>query len=239
MQMEIPAGGIGRKTEIFVGTATLLFLTVASFADRNSPKPQPADYPAHVNAGNVQLAADYLVHSISGLNETFFARDYLVFEVAFYPERAESYKVDTGNFTLRVNGKKGVIFPESPGLVAASIKYQDANIHPHAEGSVGLGDVTATVGRPAPVPRFPVDPTGVPNRHRLPPRAPETTNSNVPKEQHATVEEVIQQTALEDGEHHSAICGYLFFGYQGNVRKIKSIELLYQGRDGPITLRLR
>jgi hypothetical protein len=56
----------------------------------------------------------------------------------------------------------------------------------------------------------------------------------------ATLEEVLQQTALEDGEKSTAIAGHLFFAYSGSVKRLKSVELLYDsGADGVATLRLR
>jgi hypothetical protein len=54
------------------------------------------------------------------------------------------------------------------------------------------------------------------------------------------VDQVIKQTALEDGEKGGAVAGYLFFEYRENVKKIKSVELLYDDAiEGNATLRLR
>ena len=211
-------------------------------ADRITPKAAPTDYPVHTRIANVQIAADFLVHSILGSDrdQMFFARDFLVVEVAFYPEAGVHYRVDTPRFTLRLNGKKNVLSPESTGAVAYSIKYADPGAHPTVEAAGGLGGVLVGVGPPQQGPRFPTDPTGAPHPAQLPPRAPGTTDPNVPQSAHATLEEVIQQTALEDGEKSAAIAGYLFFAYSGNVKKLKSVELLYDaGAEGSATLRLQ
>lgn len=234
--MEIPSSRIARVATLY------LVLAAPLLADRISPKAQPSDYPAHTKTGRVEIAADYLVHSVlgAGHDEMLFARDYLVVEVAFYPEAGASYQVDTAKFTLRLNGKKDVLFPQVPGVVAYSMKHPESSTHPHLEAAAGLGDVTLGVGRPVPAPRFPNDTTGAPNPQRLPPQAPESTDrQNVPKTRPTTVEEVIQQTALENGEQHAAIAGYVFFAYQGNVKKIKSIELVYSDPAGISTLRLQ
>lgn len=227
------------QARIGLSSAACLVLAATLSADRITPKPQPADYPAHVKVGNIEIGADYLVHSFSSQKQAFFARDYLVFEVAFYPEKGTTYRTGASQFTLRLDGKKQVLFPQQPGIVAASMKYPDENAHPHLEAAAGLGDVVASVGRPAPVRRFPGDPTPT-QAPRVPPRAPEDTGrENVPKEQPATVEEVIQQTALEEGDQRAAISGYIFFAYPGNVKKIKSVELLYNDPAGTHALRLR
>ena len=227
---------------LFLLAAACAFSGEILQADRIGPKAHPEDYPAHARAAGVDIAADFLVHSFfgAGHDEMFFVRDYLVVEVAIYPRIGPSYVVDASQFTLRLNGKKDVLFPQSPGLVAYSGKYPDAETRPHLEAGAGVGDVTATVGRPVPVPRFPGDRTGTPNPQRLPPHAPETSDrQNVPKSEQTTPEEVILQTALEDGPQHAAIAGYLFFAYSGNVKKIKSVELVYRDPAGPTTLRLR
>ena len=211
-------------------------------ADRISPKAQPEDYPAHAKAAGIEIAADFLIHSFFGAehDQMFFVRDYLVVEVAVYPQAGASYRVDASQFTLRLDGKKDVLFPQSPGLVAYSAKYPDGDTRPRLEAGAGVGDVTATLGRPVPVPRFPGDRTGAPNPQRLPPQAPETSDRrNVPKTEQTTPEEVIRQTALEGGPQHAAIAGYLFFAYSGNLKKIKSVELVYRDPAGATTLRLR
>lgn len=223
--------------------ALFLLISCATLrADRVAPRPKPTDYPARVTVGPLDIAADYLVHSFFGSehDQMFFTADFLVVEVAFYPDSGRTYRVDTPKFSLRLNGKKGVLFPESPDTVAYTLKYADADRRPRVEAGAGRGDVMVAVGAPARVPRFPGDPTGGEYPQRQSPRVPDTTDPNVPKSVSATVDQVIKQTALEDGEKSGAVAGYLFFAYRENVKKIKSVELLYDDATGGIaTLRLR
>jgi hypothetical protein len=222
--------------------SVFLLLAMVLRADRITPKATPDDYPVHAKIGRVEIAADFLVHSIvgSGHDQMFFARDFLVVEVAFYPGPGVRSRVDTPKFTLRLNGKKNVLFPESASMVAYSMKFPDQSAHPGLEAAGGVGGVLVGVGPPQTGPRFPTDPTGAPYPNQLPPRAPGTTDPNVPQSARATLEEVLQQTALEDGEKTAAIAGYLFFAFSGNVNKLKSVELLYDsGADGVATLRLK
>ena len=120
------------------------------------------------------------------------------------------------------------------------MRYPDATGQAHLETSAGIGGVVAEKGAPARVPRFPGDPAGEEHPERRLPRVPDTSDPNVPKPVRTPVEQVIQQTILEDGEQKAAIAGYLFFAYKGNVKKIKSVELLYNdGAGGVATLRLQ
>ena len=87
-------------------------------------KPKAADYPLHTSVGDVSIGAEYLVHSIPVGDQTFLTPDYLVVEVALYPKANDPIVISDETFTLRVNGKKQVIYPQSPGFVAASMKYK-------------------------------------------------------------------------------------------------------------------
>ncbi|MBZ5578930.1 MAG: hypothetical protein LAP40_20405 [Acidobacteriia bacterium] len=216
--------------------AALLALTPKLPAERLTPKPHASDYPVHLKLDNLEIAADSLVHSFSRGADSFFVRGYLVFEVAFYPTQHASYRVSPSQFALRLNGKKQALYPQEPGLVAASMKHPDDGSYPGFEAGAGLGGAVATIGRPLPVPRFPGDPTGTP---RQPPGTPEGAGRpDVPQPQHATAEEVLRQTALVQSEESSATSGYLFFAYSGNVKKLKSVELLYTDAAGVHVLRL-
>jgi hypothetical protein len=58
-----------------------------------------------------------------------------VVEVAFYPDAGSTYRVDTSKFSLRLNGKKEVLFPESPRTVTYTLKYPDPNRHLRVEAA--------------------------------------------------------------------------------------------------------
>src|SRR5690242_13040040 len=93
-------------------------------------KDKPVDYPAHATLGATSIGAEYLVHSIPAGNQTLLAPEYLVFEVAVFPPRDRAVEIASGTFTLRLNGKKQVLYPVAPGFVAGSLKYPDWEIHP-------------------------------------------------------------------------------------------------------------
>jgi hypothetical protein len=226
-------------TETMRAALTLALLSTCWLYGQISPKDKAADYPVHANAGAVEIGAEYLVHSIPGGRQTFIASEYLVFEVAVFPGRGEAAEIRTGTFTLRVNGKKQALYPDSPGFVAASLKYPDWEQRPNAQIQAGLGDAGVTLGRPPVVGRFPGDPT--PSQSRLPrsPRAPDPDDRRgVEREEPEHAEDVVARTALPEGAATKPVSGYLFFRYQGKAKSIKSLELIYQGKAESVALKL-
>lgn len=202
-------------------------------------KEKATDYPVHADVGTVSIGAEYLVHSIPAHSQTFFAPDYLVVEVAVFPGRQEPVEIGTNTFTLRINGRKEIIFHDTPGFVAASLTYPDWEQRRRAEVQAGIGDAGVTIGRPPAVGRFPDDPT--PGHSRLPP-APKAPT---PEDQHGveqdspqSVDEALAQVALADGPASKPVAGYIFFHYRAKAKSIKSVDLVYQGKQGSVTLKL-
>jgi hypothetical protein len=162
----------------------------------------------------------------------FLAKDYLVVEVALYPASGESLLVSSGQFSLRVNGRKQALGPRAPETVANSLKYPDRDNSPHTVASVG----PVIFGQPQPAERFPGDPnarTGPPL-----PRAPEDNPSGLDKEPPVKPEELVVQAALPDGEHHGPASGFLYFPYRGKPGRIRSLELVFAGPGGSTALPL-
>lgn len=205
-------------------------------AQGTAPKPEPTDYPAHTAADNgFTIAAEYLVHSIPSPNVSLVANDYLVVDVAVFGPAKAKLNLTGGNFLLRINGQKTAISPDAPSTVAISMKYSDWTQRPTVSGGVGAGagDVT---WEPSTAPRFPGDASG---RPPLPNPVPSQTDPNVPgKEPEIPIEARIQRVALESGIQILPKSGLLFFPWHGRMKSLKSLELIYQGPAGNITLKL-
>lgn len=198
------------------------------------PKASEQDYPVHTRADKLAIGAEYLVHSFSGGQESFIARGYLVVEVALFPDKGENLAVNTSQFALRVNGHKQAIAAEGAEFVAASLKYPDwdtRQCHPCTEATAG----PVIFGAPAPVGRFPGDPRAAPGRV---PRAPDDNAAGIEKQPPVKPDELALQTALQEGEHHAPVSGYLFFPYQGKSSRIHKLELDYTGAAATTTLAL-
>jgi hypothetical protein len=171
------------------------------------PKLKAADYPAHALAGDVAIGAEYMVHTFGRAGQTFVADKYLTVEVALYPPRGESLMVSTGNFSLRLNGKKQALVPQAPGFVAASLKYPDWQQERRLEGYGGIGNAGVIIGRPRPTERFPGDPTA---RTPLPPapRAPEPDNpSGMEKQPPSPADVVAVESSLPEGPASGPVSG--------------------------------
>ena len=204
-----------------------------------TPKPQPGDYPAHVQLGRVALGAEYLVRSLFVGGQSFVTPDYLVVEVAVYPPKGEALEVSSGEFTLRLNGKKQLLFAQSPGFVAASLKYPDWERRRTLEVGGGVGDTGVILGRPETAERFPGDPRPRQTRLPAPPKAPAPQDpSGLDKPEPVRAEEAVVEAALPEGKAAGPVSGYLYFAYQGKLKSIRTAELLYAGAAGKAGLRL-
>jgi hypothetical protein len=202
-------------------------------------KDKPADYPAHAMLGTTSIGAEYLVHSIPAGNQTLLASEYLVFEVAVFPPRDRAVEISSGTFTLRLNGKKQVLYPVAPGFVAGSLKYPDWELRPNAQVTAGVGDTDVVIGRPPVVGRFPDDPR--PAQSRLPraPKAPVPDDQRgVEHEELESIDQIIARTALPDGPAAKPVSGYLYFAHKGKAKSIKSLELIYRDKTETVTLTL-
>ena len=197
-------------------------------AQGTTPKAKPADYPVHAQLAGYSIAAEYLAHSVPVNGGALDAKDYLVFEIAIYPEGRETPLVSSGDFTLRINNRKAVLFAQTPGMVAASIKYPDWEVRPSLEATAGVGGVDVILGRPPVTSRFPGDPR--PDQARLPrqPRVPDQTRpEGAEQAAREPVDVSIARLAFPEGAARAPVSGYLFFAFQAKTKSIRSLELLY------------
>lgn len=201
------------------------------------PRPMPNDYPAHVRLEKAALGAEYMVHSFSAQGQTFLVPGHLVIEAAVYPGRDQRFMVAASHFTLRVNGRKALLSAQTPGMVAAALKYPDWERRPELVVGGGIGDTGVIIGGRQPVERFPGDPRPGQRRLPAPPRAP-AEGAGVEKQPQPRPEELVIEAALPEGESAHPVAGYLYFAYKGKTRAIRSLELIYKGPAGECVLRL-
>jgi hypothetical protein len=218
-----------------VRTALALFFAAAAVASGQgtTPKTVATDYPASGAGLHTTVGADYTVRSVMAGSRSIFLKDYLAVEVALYSERP--IVAAASSFSLRVNGSRGVLFSQSVGMVAASLKYPDWESTGQKEATIGLGPADVVLGRQSRTPRFPDDPT----TSRLP-KSPAESDKTV-EDPAADAVKVIQEVALAEGRAHPPLSGYIFFPYKAKPEKIKSLELLFQESPDskPVAIRLR
>jgi hypothetical protein len=181
------------------------------------------------------VTAEFQVRSVSAGGQMIVTPDYLVVEVTVTPPRDEEILVSSGHFTLKMNGKRQVLFAQTPAFVAASLKYPDWERRPSLVAQAG----PVIVGRPEITERFPGDP--VPGRTRLPapPRAPAPEDRSGLEKEEVRPADLVVQAALPEGPAKSEVKGYLYFPYRGAIKKIKSLQLIYRGPAGDADLKLR
>lgn len=207
----------------------------AALAQGTDPKPKASEYPVHGAAGEVGIGVEYMVRAISTPKASFMTDDYLVVEVALYPP-AGGITVNAQEWTLRINEKKEELMSQTPGMVAASLKYPDWSQRPRV--MAGAGPII--LGQPQPVERFPGD--NRPAQSRVPgqiPRVPTRQDTGV-EEEPVDINDVILRAALPEGPFRGPVSGYLFFPWRGKLTKIRSVDLIYRPKSGTgTTMRIR
>lgn len=196
------------------------------------PRRNVSDYPVHSEAGGISLGAEYLSRSAGTGGGMFVIPEHIVVEAAVYPAAGRALDISAGHFRLRVNGKQ-ILLPQSSTSAAAALKYPDWSDQPRFEASGGVGDRGVILGRRRPAERFPGD------RRPGETRAPGTVTVRRTDGGEMTLEEMVTQAALPEGPTRGPVSGFLYFYYKGKLKKIKSLELLYDSGERNATLRLR
>lgn len=208
----------------------LMVVLLPATAQLSPPKDKAADYPVHLTLPNFDLAAEYLVHSLPAPKGVLFVRDYLIVEVAAYPNNRIGGEWKTAQFALMINKKGEPISPESPGMVAGSLKYPDWQQRPTSVVQAGVDDKSVIFGQPPSVGRFPGDPT---ISRPVPPAAPEQEHpTGEGTEPELTTDQICQRQALYDGPFRKPVNGFLYFPFSGKLKSIHTLELIYQSADG-------
>jgi len=191
-------------------------------------KPKVEDYEVHGRAGNLGVGAEFTVHSFGRGEQMFIAQDYLVVEVALFPPKATNFEVHDGDFALRINGGKELLAASDVNLVIEDMQHPEFKPQtlPHAEVGGGVNGVGVTLGGPPMNRPFPGSTIPAP---QPPPRV------DIPKDDPSGVKtgpvdpyQLLKETALEEGQHHAPASGFLYFHFRGNVKSIKTLELVYQ-----------
>jgi len=206
----------------------LLLLCAASLAcaQGTTPKSTPEDYPAHATVGTVPVGAEFMVHSFSRGEQMFIAPDYLVVEVALFPPKGQTVRVEPLQFSLRINGKKALLLPQAPDSVAASLHHPEWQQGPRMDAGIGMGGIGVGTGQPRQTAPFP---GGTTSRLPQPPRAPDADNPAGIERETVKPEQLLVETALPGGDHRGPVSGFLYFAYRGKIGSIKSLELLFEG----------
>ena len=221
---------VRRVVFLFAAIAAAQVHTPAIYELGTTPKPKAEDYDAHAKAGELEIGAEFMVHSFSRREEMYIARDYLTVEVALYPAKDPSGKqkpfdVNLGEFWLAVNHET-TSMADSPYTVAAELD------HPEWQPSPPSPHLEIWVGPPARTPPPAGEPPGYPTTTPLPRPEPPGGVERVarPKPSQVAIE-----CSLPEGRLRSPVSGFLYFSYAGKIKSIKSLALRF--RDVELKLR--
>jgi hypothetical protein len=183
------------------------------------PRATPADYQAHAQAGTVTVAAEFRGHSVPTLNGALSTEDYVVIETGLFGSPGARIKLSSDDFSLRINGKKTPLPTQPYGLVVGSVK--DPEWEPPVPAASksktslggGKGEQGETNAPPAPV--------------------------QIPIGVQRAIAKHVQRASLPEGDRALPQAGLIFFQYRGKTQSIHSIELIYAGPAGKVTLTLQ
>jgi len=183
------------------------------------PRATPADYQAHAQAGSMTIAAEFVGHFVPTLQGNLTTEDYVVVETGMFGPPEAPIKVFLGDFSLRINGKKTPLPAQPYGMVIKSLK--DPDWEPPA------------VAEPSSTSKTKVNTGGGGSKDKDPPPP-----VRIPVEVQRAMQQRIQKASLPEGDRTVPVAGLIFFQY-GRAQGIRSIELIYNGSAGSVTLELR
>ena len=198
------------------------------------PRDASTDYPAHGPADAATIAADIIpANQVAKMFSSEISKQYIVVEVAIYPESGVPFDVELSDFALRVGQRVGRA--DRPIDVAPWPERRDSardcpwTLPPKPESSIsaaairlwasaqGVGTYTGVA----------VSPAGQ--------NAPPPPN---PKVDPQVVYDKVRRSALAEGATKTAIAGYLYFPQYAKRRKSDAIELKYARDDVTVNLAL-
>ena len=192
----------------------------ASEAKGMPPRTAPTEYQAHAAAGTVTIAAEFTGHGIGTPQGALTSEDYVAVETGFFGPEGARTKLAISDFSLRINGKKAPLPGQPYGMVLGSLK--DPEWEPPIETkSKSKGGMSAGGG-------------GEQGQSNDPPPVPKMTFP-----ERRAMEQKVQKATLPEGDRALPVAGLIFFQYRGKTQAIKSLELIYDGPAGKVTLTLQ
>ncbi len=182
------------------------------------PRATPADYQAQAQAGGMTIAAEFAGHFVPTLQGNLSTEDYVVVETGMFGPPEAHTKLFVGDFSLRINGKKTALPAQPYGMVIKSLKDPDWEPPAAAKSSSKTNLSTGGGGGQDKDPPAPV---------------------HIPIEVQRAMQQRIQKASLPEGDRTLPVAGLIFFQYSGRTQGIRSIELIYNGSAGNVTLDLR
>lgn len=221
--------------------------TLALATDPRSlkPRPSPTDYPAHETANGLTIGAAAL--SPSQVKSAFSTdlHEYLVIEVAVYPEPGQPLDIITPDFALRVGVQGEMVRAANPHAIAASNQRKnapkpgrasDVTIYPSAtigyESGRGYDPVTGRNRRGGVYTETGVG-VGIGDQGGAYPPRPGSTDRD-----RDVMGQELTDKMLPEGRTTDPIAGYLYFRLPAKTRT-SALELQYFTAGGKVRVLLQ
>ena len=200
--------------------------TIAHASDPGvPPRAASTGYPVHGPAESATIAAAIMPpNQVSKMFPPDISKDYVVVEVAIYPENGVPFDAHSADFSLRVGQRIGRA--DSPIDVAPWPDRRVPAIRSPVDVTAQVGVIHESENDPAyGRQRGTATYTGIavssPGHDNLPPPPPD------PRVDTRIVQDKAQRMALPEGDTKVAIAGYLYFPQYAKRKKSDEIELRY------------
>jgi hypothetical protein len=182
------------------------------------PRAAPTDYQAQAKVGTFTLAADFDGHAIPTVESPYSSEDYVAVELALFGDPPARLKVSAQDFTLKINDRKSPYTSQPFEYVARDLKDPEWQ-PPDAD----KGEKKSKTG---------INTGGGGNDSSAPP-------PKMPLELRRAMELRVHKAVLPEGDRALPVAGLIFFQYRGKPQNIKSMELIYHGPAGAVSLPLQ
>jgi hypothetical protein len=198
----------------------------AASATKGMPaRATPNDYQAHGQAGKVTIGAEFFQHGVPTPEGLLSTEDFVTVEVGVFGPPGARTPLSFQDFSLRINGKKNPHSSEYYETIFKSLK------DPEWEPPVPAGEDPKTS-------KTAINSGGaLGNKGGLGGGEPPPV-VHPPAKLQREWEQRVKKEIFPEGNHPLPQAGLLFFRYGGRPSGIHSLELIYSGPDGKVTLAL-
>jgi hypothetical protein len=183
------------------------------------PRAAPTDYQAQGKAGEITIAAEFAGHSLPTSEGPLSTEDFIVVEAGFFGPQGAKLQIADGDFSLRINGNKKTTPSEPYGVVVSNVKdpeWEPPEAPKQSKTSFGGASAGGGGGNSADPPTPPKVPFDIQRKWSI----------------------RVKRASMPVGERTLPEAGLLYFKYRGKEKSIRSLELIYSGAAGPVTLTL-
>jgi hypothetical protein len=215
-------------------------LALQCLAQGTKAKENASQYYAHeqLSQGD-SIGADFLGKYLPIQGGAVYSDEYVFVEVALFApagvKLGTKTDIEWSHFKLKVNGQS--LTAQPPGMVTLEGNFPEMVARPQVILDGGAGNGQIEVGGTERKPRFPGDdPSHTP---RSVPRASTDASDGQVAPNTPDAGGAVKAAVLPEGAHTLPVSGYLYFVFEGKLKKIKHAELEYAGPLGKASLTLR